>query len=39
MSSMNEVQLIFKDINEVLDFLKDEAESKIYYIIIFNFMK
>jgi len=33
---MNEVQLILKDINEMLEFLKDDAESKIYYYIIIN---
>jgi hypothetical protein len=29
-----EVQLILKDINEMLEFLKDDAESKISNIII-----
>ena len=30
MSSGNEVQLILKDINEMIEFLKEDAESKIY---------
>ena len=30
MSGVNEVQLILKDINEMIEFLKEDAESKIY---------
>ena len=33
MSGANEVQLILKDINEMYEFLKEDKESKLIYII------
>ena len=32
MSGVNEVQLILKDINEMIEFLKEDAESKLLII-------